>query len=178
MVFSAVDLTDAVLSECLLDRVTISDSELRGIRVSETRIALLNSPILAAGLSQWRDVFLTGSRIGSAELFESQWTGSHISGCKLGYVNFRGATLANVEVIDCTIDELDLAHASASRVAIRDCRIGTLNVSRASLKDVDLRSTTFDAIVGLEGLRGATIDDSQLTMLAPHLARSAGIVVE
>lgn len=107
--FAGLDLTDAVLSECLLDRVTITETILRGIRIAESHISAVNAPILAAPLSQWRDVIFTSSRIGSAEFLESQWTGSRISGSKLGYVNLRGAALANVEVLECTIDESQLA---------------------------------------------------------------------
>jgi uncharacterized protein YjbI with pentapeptide repeats len=64
------------------------------------------------------------------------------------------------------------------RLELHNCRIGTLNVGGAKLKDVDLRSSDFLAIHGLEGLRGATIDDTQLSQLAPLLAAHLGLRVE
>ena len=176
--FEQADLTDAVLIECLLDRVTLVDVQLRGARFSESELVALNAPVLAAARSIWRDVVVRGSRIGSAELFEAQFSGTRILSSKLGYVNLRGAKLDNVEISGCTIDELDLGGVQAKRVAIVDCQIGTLDVTRAKLSNVDLRGTTFDTIVGLEGLRGATIDEAQLAALAPFLAESAGLSVQ
>jgi uncharacterized protein YjbI with pentapeptide repeats len=176
--FSGLDLTDAVLTESLLDRVSIVESRLRGIRIAESRVEALNAPVLAAPLSQWRDTVVRLSRVGSAELFEAQFSGVSVEGCKLGYVNLRGATLDNSRFVDCTIDELDLGGVTARRVAITGCDIGTLDVTRASLADVDLRGSRFSTIVGLEGLRGATIDEGQLAELAPHLAAAAGLRVE
>jgi hypothetical protein len=60
---------------------------------------------------------------------------------------------------------------------VRDCRIGTLDVTGARLEDVDLRGTDFRAINGIEGLRGATIDENQLAELAPLLARQLGLLI-
>ncbi len=78
----------------------------------------------------------------------------------------------------CTIGELDLSGVNASRVALRDCSIGTLDVTRARLTDVDIRTSRFSTIVGLEGLRGATIDDAQLAEMAGVLAAHVGLRVE
>lgn len=175
--WEGLDLTDAVLSECLLDRLSLSDCALRGIRVSESMLTALNAPVLAAARSRWRDTVVTGSRIGSAELFDSSLTGVRIEGSKLGYVNLRGAILANVIIANCTIDELDIGGSSAKRVAIVDCEIGTLDVTRATLADVDLRGSRFGTIMGIPGLRGATIDETQLAELAPHLAAEAGLTI-
>jgi len=176
--FDSVNLTDAVFSESILDKVRITDSVLRGIRLSETRIAALDAPILAAPLSQWRDVELVNSRIGSGELFEATISSVIITGCKIGYLNLRGAELTNVIISDCTLDELDLGGATLKKVAITGCQIGTLDVTRSTMSNTDLRGTTFQSIMGLAGLRGATIDEDQLGMLAPHLAHASGLLVE
>ena len=54
----------------------------------------------------------------------------------------------------CTIAELDLAGATVQRLELRDCRIKTR-----------------------DGLRGATIDDAQLSLLVPVSAVQLGIIV-
>jgi uncharacterized protein YjbI with pentapeptide repeats len=167
-----------VLSECRFTRVSVTDSSFRCTRFSESEFVSLNAPVLSAPLSTWRDVSISGSRIGSAEVFESEFSGVRIENSKLGYLNLRGAKLVNVVISGCTIDELDLGHATAKRVAIIDCTIGTLDVTRATLTDVDLRGSTFQSLTGLPGLRGATIDDDQLASLAPHLAASIGLRIE
>lgn len=176
--WDGVTLTDAVISESRLDGVSISDSVLRGIRISECEIEGLNAPVLTAPLSQWRDTSIHRSRLGSAELFESDLSMVRIESSKIGYLNLRGATLASVIISGCTIDELDLGGVRARRVAIVDCQIGTLDVTRAQLTDVDLRGSSLRTIIGIDGLRGATVDEEQLAALAEHLASAAGILVE
>lgn len=88
------------------------------------------------------------------------------------------ATLTDVVLSDCIIDELDLAGAQVQLLELVNCHIGTLAVGCATLKDVDLRSSDFGAVHGLEGLRGAIIDDAQLSLLAPLLAAHLGIFVD
>ena len=176
--WSGLDLTDAVLDECELDGVSIEDSQLRGIRISETVITSLNVAALRAPHSQWREVSVERSRIGSAELFESEWASVRFSASKLGYVNLRAASLTDVAFDGCTIDELDLARVKASRVSLRNCSIGTLDVSGATLANVDLRGAEFSTVNGIAGLKGATIDGMQLLMFAPLFAAELGIEVD
>lgn len=176
--WAGLDLTDAVLDECELDGVSIEDCQLRGIRISETVITALNAPALKAPHSQWREVSVERSRIGSAELFESEWTSVRISASKLGYVNLRAASLTDVAFDGCTIDELDLARVTASRVSLRGCSIGTLDVRGATLANVDLRGAEFSMVNGIAGLKGATIDGMQLSLFAPLLAAEFGIDVD
>ena len=98
----------------------------------------------------------------------------HINGSKLDFVNLRNAALTDVLLSNCIIEELDLGSATGQRLELQNCRIGTLEVGGAQLKDVDLRSSDFSAVHGLEGLRGATIDDAPLSLLASLLATHLG----
>ncbi len=171
------DLTDAAFHECQFSGVTLDDTQMRGIRFVTVEMTNLNAPVLNAPHSEWRDVAITQSRVGAGEFYDADLSGVLIEGCKLGYLNFRGATLRDVLLSECTIDELDLGQTKAARVTIRDCRIGTLDVTAAQLSDVDLRGSEFQAINGVPGLRGATIDDVQLAALAPVLAEQAGLLL-
>jgi uncharacterized protein YjbI with pentapeptide repeats len=158
--------------------VRASELRIGGARILETRLRRLDAPVVRGARSTWRDVIVDGGRIGSAELYDSGFTAVRISGCKLGFVNLRGATLTDVVFEDCRIDELDLGGARVRRAAFPGCTIGTLALQRAELADTDLRGAELREITGFEGLRGATIDSDQLTLLAPLLARSAGLRVE
>jgi uncharacterized protein YjbI with pentapeptide repeats len=175
---SDTDLGGSTLSECDLDGLRAGELRLGGARLLESRIRRLDAPVLRGARSTWRDVVLDGGRIGSAELYDSGFTAVRISGCKLGFVNLRGATLTDVVFEDCRIDELDLGGARVRRAAFPGCRIGTLALQNAVLVDTDLRHVELSEITGVEGLRGATIDSDQLTLLAPLLARSAGLRIE
>ncbi|WP_104197599.1 hypothetical protein [Cryobacterium sp. M15] len=93
-------------------------------------------------------------------------------------MNLSNATLTDVLLSNCIIEELDLGSATVQRLELQNCRIGTLEIGGAQLKDVDLHSSDSSAVHGLEGLRGATIDDAQLSLLAPLLAAYLGLRVE
>lgn len=175
--WEGVDLVDAELSECLLERVVLVEAALRGVRIVDTRISVLNAPVLPASRSTWRDVVIEQSRIGSGEFYDSELRAVAITHSKLGYINLRGSKLTDVRIADNTIDELDLGGVTAQRLAVRDCQIGILDVTGSRFTDVDLRGSTFHEIHGMTGLRGVTIDEHQLAELAPLLAAEAGIRV-
>ena len=172
------DLTGATFEECEFTGVDLNDATLRGITVSESLFTDLHAPVFSAPRSTWRDVRIDHARIGSMETYEATVRGVHIDGSKLDFVTLRNGTLTDVLFSNCIIDELDLGSATLQRVELQNCRIGTLDVTGSRCTDVDLRSSEFAAIHGLEGLRGATIDDAQLSLLAPLLAAHLGIRVE
>jgi uncharacterized protein YjbI with pentapeptide repeats len=175
---SGRDLTGIGFRECEFRAVSLSDTRLRGASVSECLARELHAAVFSAPRSTWRDVRIEHSRLGSVEVYEAHWRSVQIDGSKLDFVNLRNAQLTDVLLSNCIIEELDLGGAAVQRLEVRDCRIGTLDLTGAKLKDVDLRGGDFAAIHGLEGLRGATIDDSQLSLLAPVLAAHLGIIVE
>jgi len=175
---TGVDLSSANFIECEFDAVTLADTQLRGARFVDTLLTASFAPTLLAGRSTWRDSLVQNPRWGSAELFDAELNSLHIRGGKIDYLNLRGARLTNVLIEDCQIGELDLGGIRGDRVAIRACRIGTLDLTRAMCKDVDIRGSEFSTVNGLEGLRGVTVDDAQLSLLAPVLAAHIGLVVE
>jgi uncharacterized protein YjbI with pentapeptide repeats len=175
---SGYDLSGLTIMECELDALTLSEAELRGSRFVETLITASFAPTLRAGRTSWRDVLIQGPRWGSAELFDADLNSVHIRGGKIDYLNLRGSRLTNVLIEDCQIGELDLGGTRGDRVAVRGCRVGTLDLTRATSVSVDIRRSEFAMVNGLEGLRGVTVDESQLALLAPLLAVHLGIVVE
>jgi uncharacterized protein YjbI with pentapeptide repeats len=176
--FSGRDFTGTRFGECEFSGVDLDTAVLRGSTWVEVIAEELHAAVFSAPRSSWRDVRVGRSRLGSVELYDSSLTRVHLDGSKLGFVNLRNATVTDLLVLNCIIDELDLSGAALQRVQLRDCRIGTLDVAGAKLTDVDLRTSDFSAIHSLEGLKGATIDDAQLALLAPLLAAQLGIIVE
>jgi uncharacterized protein YjbI with pentapeptide repeats len=172
------DLSDMSFTECALHDVSASHTTLRGARFVDTTIERLDAAVFTAPRSHLRDVEIVRSRLGSAELYGSGWQSVHFIGCKLGFVNLRGAELRDVLFTDCTIDELDLGQARATRVAFRSTRVKTLDVTGATLTHVDLRALELEQIVGLEGLKGATLSSFQVGQLAALFAERLGIRVQ
>ncbi|TFD80741.1 pentapeptide repeat-containing protein [Cryobacterium sp. Sr8] len=124
-----------------------------------------------------------GERFDGIDLAGRDLTGITFRECELRAVSLDAAKLRGASLSDCVAADLNAAVFSAPRSTWRDVRIersrlGSAEVGNARLKDVDLRSSDFGAIHGLEGLRGAVIDDSQLSLLAPLLAAHLGIRVE
>jgi uncharacterized protein YjbI with pentapeptide repeats len=174
---SGYDLEGVSFRECLLESLTLGGTKLRGGRFVESVVTDSFAPELSAARTTWRDVRVERPRWGSAELFDSGLESVTIRGGKIDYLNLRGSKLTDVIIDSCNIGELDLGGVAARRVSLIDCRLGTLDVTRAELNSVDLRSTSFDAVTGIEGLRGAVIDDGQLSLLAPLFAAQLGLVV-
>jgi uncharacterized protein YjbI with pentapeptide repeats len=173
----ARDLIEVSFTECALTDVAANDADLRAARFIETTLDRLTAPVFRAARSHFRDVRISGSRLGSAELYESGWQSVHLIGCKLGYLNLRGAELRDVMFTDCTIDELDLGRARATRVSFPGSQVRSLDLTGATLTHVDLRSLDLQQLTGLEGLRGATLDSGQVAMLATLFAERLGIDV-
>lgn len=136
------------------------------------------APVFSAPRSRFRDVAVTGSRLGSAEFYESGWQSVHFINCKLGYVNLRGASLQDVLFTECSIDELDLGGAKLNRVSFVGSQAASIDMTGARNSHVDLRDLEIRSITGVEGLKGATINPYQLTELAPFFATQLGITVE
>ncbi|RJU01801.1 pentapeptide repeat-containing protein [Arthrobacter frigidicola] len=173
-----LDLGGISFSECLFEGTSLNETQLRGARFRECRFTELFAPVFAAARSSWRNVWLEGTRWGSAELYNSTLESVRISGGKLDFLNLRSSTLTDVDISDCIIGDLDLTEAKGVRVALRNCRINTLTLTGSRLRDVDLRTTEFRALTGPDGLGGVTIDSYQLGLLAPILAENLGLLVE
>ena len=180
--YDAVDFTDADLeftsfTSCAFQQVRLNEARLRGARFAEVPLDEVDAAVLAAPRSSWRNVQLTGSRLGSVQLYESTWRSVTIERSKIDYLNARSAQWQDVRWHDCTISELDLGQAVISRMAFEDCRIGTLHAGQAHLADVDLRGAELRVLEGLAGLAGSWITESQLAALAPQLAAHLSISV-
>jgi uncharacterized protein YjbI with pentapeptide repeats len=125
----------------------------------------------------WRQVLVDRPRWGAADLYDADLTAVHVREGKIDYLNARGSRLTDVLIEGCVITTLDLAGFRGKRVAITRCRIGTLDAGGAACDHVDLRSSELAVVNGLEGLKGATVDESQLIELAPLMAAHLGIHV-
>ncbi|GAA3588136.1 pentapeptide repeat-containing protein [Klugiella xanthotipulae] len=172
------DLSGVTFRECAFVEVTADDTTLRAATFLDTTLERFNAPTLRAPRSRLADVRVDTCRWGSAEFYDSSWNSVHISNCKIGYLNLRGAHLRDVLLSNCSVEELDLGGATATRVACVDTAVQTLDVTNATLEHVDLRGLDLRVIHGMSGLRGATLNGTQVAELATLLAQQAGIRIE
>jgi len=169
------DLSGIDVSECEFADWNANETQLRGARFREVRIERMNAPVFTAPRVTLRDVEITGSRFGSAELYESELRAVTITGSKFGWANLRGAEVTDVVFRGCIFDELDLGGAQLTRVAFEDCRIDRLVVTNAKAQHLDLRGAELGGIEGLPGLRGSILDDLQLASMTRIFADHFGI---
>ncbi len=175
---SDYDLTGSAFADCAFTAVTLTGAQLRAARFTDTLLTTPYAPVLLAARTTWRDVRIERPRWGSVEMYDADLSGVHIAGGKIDYLNLRSARLTDVLIEDCQLAELDLSGTHNLRVRLASCRIGTLDLTKATNTHLDLRGSELSALNGLEGLRGATVDDGQLTALAPVFAAHLGLVVE
>ncbi len=167
-------LPDLEVEECVVGTLRADGTDLRGLRIRDSLVEILDAPVLRASSSTWREVRVDGGRIGSAELYDATLNGVELVGMKLGFVNLRGSTLTDVVFRDCVLDELDIADARLLRVSFSGTTIRAAEGTNARIEHVDLRAADLDRVERLEGFRGATIGADQLYVLAPLLAAQAG----
>lgn len=172
------ELTGASFSECEFRDLSAHQTDLRFATFADTVFTHVKAPVFIAPRSEFRDVTIEGSRLGSAELYDASWRSVRFSNSKLGFVNLRGATLQDVLFENCTIDELDLGGSKMTRVAFENCTISSLDITRATLNHVDLRGLELLRVTGLDALKGATLNSYQVAALAPVFADRFGIKVE
>jgi len=167
---SGAELPGTSFLECLVERVTLHEVDLRGVHLVDCRWQQVDASALSVPRSSFRGVELAGSRIGAFEAYESTWRSVSAHDTRIGYLNARSSTWQDATFRDCSIDELDLTGATLTRVAFPGCRIGTLRAAGSTFTDVDLRDARLEVVEGLDGLAGAWVSEQQLTELAPLLA--------
>lgn len=177
VVTSTLTMRAATLDACRLDDISARETDWNATRLRDTTVARMDSPVMKAARTVWRDLHVRDSRLGSVEAYEARWSSVHFVDCKLGYLNLRGAELLDVAFTGCVIEELDLVQTTARRVRFTDTRLSRLTAQQGTFEHVDLRGADIAEIAGLDGLRGVVISPRQLHDLAPTLAAERGIVV-
>lgn len=175
---SEQDLSGTTFTECELSNWSADQTQFRGARFVETRLDRMQAPVWSAPRLQLREVELTESRFGAAEMYDANFQSVLIEHCKLGWVNLRASDLVNVVFRDCTIGELDVVDAQLRRVSFENCRVESLHLAGTSLEHVDLRGLDIGTISDPARLRGATLSSSQAASLTRVFATHLGILVE
>jgi uncharacterized protein YjbI with pentapeptide repeats len=172
-----LDLERLVLDGCALTGCTADGARFDRARLLECVVTRLTAPTFRAAGATLRDVRITDTRIGAAELHDGEWQRVEIDGSRIDYLNLSGSELEDVRIADCTLGDLDLRGATVRRMSLTGCRIGTMSVAEARLTALDLRGCDLERIDGGRHLAGAILAEEQLPRFAPLLAEALGIVV-
>jgi len=174
---SGQDASDSSFLECRLERCAVDGLMLRRARIAETAIVDIHGVSLDLADSTWRDVELSGGRLGALLLAGATMSSVRVRRAKLGFVSVTGGTIDDILFEACEIGSLDARIAQLRSVRFIDCTVGELDVTGATLAKVDLSGARLRSLIGVESLRGAILGHGQLLDLAPLLAAELGIEV-
>lgn len=157
--------------------VAMGGADLRDARLVDVLARDCDLSTTAAAHATWSRCALLGCRATGIGVEEGRLEDVVFQQCQLSLANFRFARLRRVEFRECSMLDVDFQGATLQQVRLLDCQLGGAQFQDAAMTTVDLRGSEIDGILGLGGLRGATIDSLQLAGLAARLAREAGITV-
>jgi uncharacterized protein YjbI with pentapeptide repeats len=176
-VWVAAELDEIALESCSLRR-------LRGSGGAWTRSSFVDCTFDGADLaglvtsdcSLVRST-LDGARLSGSQWLRSRWRGVTGSDLVADAVSAHGSTWTDVTLTSGRLRELDLTDARLERVAFLDCDLREARFHAARCVDVRLIGCQLAGVVGVGGLRAATLGWSDAVGLLPSLARELGITV-
>lgn len=179
----AVDLALRTLSEVELVDLRLHSLDTAGGRFADVTATDLDVVEWHSHDASWRNVDLSGGRIGSLDLSDAELNSVRLADLRIGHLDLRAAVLQDVLVERCVIGSLDLPSARITRVAFVDSRAGELDLRMIESTELDIRGLEIaDRLeIGRASrppLEGVHASAAQLTALAPVLARHAGLTLE
>lgn len=182
----SISLRDGSLAQLagplLVDGARITRTDLSDSRVVRASLAdvilqdcnLANARWGGAALTRvtFEECQMTGFDLNSSTLLDVQFRR-----CKLALSSFRFLAKAKMGFTDCEMDGTDFQSVDLRRCYFDRCVLTGSLFHQAKAEGVDLRGSVISAVQGMDGLRGAVIDQLQLLDLAEALASHAGLVV-
>lgn len=177
--FEDVDIGGARFTESAFSSVTCDGGRMRRARFNDVWFHSVR--IVGADLAEtnWLDTEVVSGVLAGVEMFSAEMCRVTFFNCKFDSVNWRAATLQEVQFVNCLLRESDFGGATLTCVRFPGSTLVGARLSKARLKKVDLRDAAALGISeGIEALRGATIDGTQLLDLAPQFAQALGVTVK
>lgn len=166
------------ITESKLEKITASEANFEKLGLSDVLFERCDLTATNCAESSWRRVYFKNMRCSGLKLQTSMLKDVLFEDCKLDLSNFRFTKMKNVLFIDCVLDEADFYSAELDNVQFQSCSLFKTEFSAAKCKSVDLRTSEIADVLGIEGLKGATIDGVQLISLAPLLASQLGLKIK
>jgi len=155
------------LSESTFDAVYLNDLAL-------TRVDLANTRAARANLTR---VSFDGGRLTGLALTDSVIYDVTFRGCRLDLSSFGMSRLKRVLFEDCHLGGISLLDAECESVVFRDCRMTECDLRGASLKACEFQRCDLAGIEGIQSLRGAAMEWTDIIDMAGTWAAALGIHV-
>ncbi len=170
-----VDAAHSRLAECAVVAASVDRLDLTGATLSDVRVTDLRATEVVARDGRWRNVEISGGRIGTLDLMRAELEGVSFTGVRIDYLSLPSATIADLLFTGCDIGTLDLPDARVERIAFADCRADEADTRGLRARDLDLRGVELLAITDPAGLRGATMTARQAELHAEAFAAALGL---
>lgn len=169
-----------------------ADGDLRDVWLAGTRIVGVESEG-----GEVVDVRLDGCAVSGFTNTEGVLRRALVQATRLRAVMFASGVIDDVVIDDCNAEQLSLRFSRLRRVVFRNCRLPGIdlyaarfthvrfehcdltraNFQQAAVTSLRFVDCDFTGVTGATRLSGADVDLADLPLLAPSLAREAGIIL-
>jgi uncharacterized protein YjbI with pentapeptide repeats len=167
---SRLRVDEARLWDCDLSGASLADPELADVMLDEPSLA--NAVIRGGSLTR---VLVSGGRLTGAQWAETRFHDTVWRSAVADLSAFRLSELARVTFDSCNLREADFTGASGRWVRFHDCDLSGAVFSRARFANSELRRCRLEAVEGVAGLAGTSMEFDAVLGLAPQLADALGI---
>jgi len=174
---STEQLIDSSINESSIVKTSLAYADVSKLDITDCEFKACDFTASKFPESSWLRVSIAATRCTGLQLFESTLRNITFVDSKLDLVNFRKTKLENVVFQNCTLTDVDFNGGNLKNVTFINCILHDVTFNDAKMVTVDISESTIEHIQGISSLRGVTISESQLMMLAPSLALAAGLKV-
>ncbi len=174
-VFIAGDLDKKNLNESLFISTRLSS-------ITATKLDILDCEFKAADFTaskfpdaNWMRVAVETSRCTGLQIVDGILRNVSFSDSKMDLVNFRTSKLENVLFENCVLSDVDFNDGNLKNVTFINCSLNDVTFNNAKMLNVDVSRSTIEHIKGVASLKGLTISEDQMLLLAPSLVAGAGM---
>lgn len=173
----AVDAAHSQISESVLRDLDVSSLDLSRSRLADVDIHDLRGVDVNARETRWQTARVIGGRIATLDLSRSILSGVELRGLRIDYLTLAGCEAFDLLFVDCVIGSLDAPRATLNRVGFEGCRVDDVDNRDWKIEHVDLRGLDAAHYLDMAALRGATMDEQQVTTLGRDFATAVGVDV-
>lgn len=160
--FTRVRLTGVALSRAVFRDCVFDECEMSGFDADE----------IAMERCEVNDSRMSGAVLSSARLRHVRFTRT-----RLNDANFRMSSGDTVHFVECDLTDADFGGAKFESSRFDRCNLTTADFTKATMVGTSLHGSHLEAIRGVSGLRGVTIDASNAFELSMMLLPEFGIAI-
>lgn len=172
-----VDGAHGHLAESRIAASSVGRLDLTGTGLTDVAIVDLRAVEVIARDGAWRNVELTGGRIGTIDGLRGSWDGVTLRGVRIDYLSLPSADVSDLRIIDCEIGTLDIPEARLTRVAFANSRADEVDTRGLRATDTDLRGLEALSFTDPRALSGVALSPRQAEVHAAAFAVALGIRV-